>query len=124
VEARKWIKNGLVASPTPGFASPEALQNLDHSWWAVFLEAIKKGQSRAELAFRFHQTLVDMIVAQARRFEVSKIAFSGGVFQNTLLVELLQHTFLDGKTQVYFHQQLSPNDENIAFGQMIRASIH
>ena len=45
------------------------------------------------------------------------MAFSGGVFQNALLVdfiiELLQH-----KKQLFFHQQLSPNDECIGFGQL------
>jgi hydrogenase maturation protein HypF len=123
VEARKWIKMGLSASQVPGFASPEVLQKLDHSWWGTFLEAIKKGQPKAQLAFRFHQTLVNMILAQARRFEVSKIACSGGVFQNTLLVELLQYTFMNEKPQIFFHQHLSPNDENIAFGQLIYSKL-
>jgi hydrogenase maturation protein HypF len=121
VKARRYFRAGK--GTVKGFANVQALRDLDNSWWPIFLESINNGQEVELLAARFHQTLVDMMVAQATKIGVSKIACSGGVFQNALLVELLKHTYQDGKTQVYFHQQLSPNDENIAFGQLIYSML-
>jgi hypothetical protein len=56
--------------------------------------------------------------AIAHQQAVQKIAFSGGVFQNALLLDLLdQH--LGTAYQLFFHEQLSPNDENVSFGQLV-----
>lgn len=74
--------------------------------------------SKEEIALKFHLTLVDAIKTTAERYSTKKIAFSGGVFQNSLLVDLI-HRSLGGKFSLYFHQQLSPNDENISYGQLV-----
>ena len=50
-------------------------------------------------------------------FNIDQLAFSGGVFQNALLVDLLIQQ-LAAKKHLYFHQQLSSNDECIGFGQL------
>lgn len=70
------------------------------------------------IAARFHLTLVQYIGAYAKKKNISKIAFSGGVFQNGLLVDLLLHHW-SSRFELFFHQELSPNDENISFGQLI-----
>ena len=74
------------------------------------------------IAAKFHVTLVDWVGAVARVEGVSNIGFSGGVFQNTLLIDLII-TSLGGDFKLLFHKDLSPNDENISFGQIIYASI-
>lgn len=74
--------------------------------------------SISELALRFHQTLVDWVATIAQRQAYECIAFTGGVFQNSLLIDLCIHQLSDQYT-LYFHEQLSPNDENIAFGQLV-----
>lgn len=79
---------------------------------------ILKGESPALIAARFHCALVELIVMVAKRQGIKKLAFSGGVFQNGLLVDLLLH-HLQADHELYFHRQLSPNDENIAFGQLV-----
>ena len=70
------------------------------------------------IAARFHYSLVCVIDAIAKRAKVNQICFSGGVFQNMLLVDWITHALSD-KYQLHFHQNLSPNDENISFGQMV-----
>jgi len=56
-------------------------------------------------------------------FQVSKqkgvkdLAFSGGVFQNVVLINTLIN-LKPVDTRLWFHQKLSPNDENISFGQI------
>ena len=75
-----------------------------------------------EIAAKFHLTLIDWIRAVAIKENCKKIGFSGGVFQNSLLVDLLI-ICLGKQFELLFHQELSPNDENIAFGQLIYASL-
>jgi len=70
------------------------------------------------IAAKFHITLVDYIIKMAKKLNTNQIAFSGGVFQNALLVDLLIE-FLSTKNKLYFQKEFSPNDEGIAFGQLM-----
>lgn len=76
------------------------------------------GKEAGFIAVRFHLTLVTAVAQFAQKQGCSKIAFSGGVFQNALLVNLLTKQ-LNHSCQLFFHHQLSPNDENVSFGQMV-----
>jgi hydrogenase maturation protein HypF len=110
----------------PVFKIKEALVDGNISTQAILREIISDIQaekSKAFIAAKFHFILAAQIKAFARRLGIYKIAFSGGVFQNGLLVDMLRHLF---KTdyELFFHQQLSPNDENIAFGQIICYQIN
>jgi hydrogenase maturation protein HypF len=82
------------------------------------ISAMKQGAAVDQLAAEFHLFLVATIKSIAQKRGVKYIACSGGVFQNALLVDLMIH-HLGGSYTLYFHQQLSPNDENIAFGQQM-----
>ncbi|MEM6722830.1 MAG: carbamoyltransferase HypF, partial [Bacteroidota bacterium] len=82
------------------------------------LEDLATGLSIEYIAAKLHWTLVEVIRASAQKAGVQHIAFSGGVFQNGVLVDLLLH-FLSEDFQLYFHKTLSPNDENLAFGQIM-----
>lgn len=79
---------------------------------------LQAGEAKDYIAAKFHFSLVESIEAVANQFEIKRIGFSGGVFQNSLLVDLILH-HLQEKFELYFHQQLSPNDENISFGQVM-----
>jgi hydrogenase maturation protein HypF len=81
------------------------------------LEDILLGKEVTMMAAKFHLTLVRMIDNIAKNQGVKGLVFSGGVFQNGLLVDLIHH-HLSPKYNLYFHKYLSPNDENIALGQM------
>ena len=74
--------------------------------------------TKENVAYRFHLTLVECIRIVAEKQGVNDIAFSGGVFQNALLVDLLILK-LSNKFKLYFHSDLSPNDENISYGQLM-----
>jgi len=71
-----------------------------------------------EIAFKFHLSLVRLISNYAGESQVDTLAFSGGVFQNALLVDLLEDRLSDNY-HIHFHKDLSPNDECIPFGQMM-----
>lgn len=77
----------------------------------------------AEIAYWFHDFLAQWIQMQAEKNQVKKLAFSGGVFQNALLVDLITDK-LSNEYELYFHKELSPNDENIAHGQLMLELIN
>lgn len=83
---------------------------------------ILKGSAKDHIAANFHYTLVQVAGQMARLAQCQQIAFSGGVFQNGVLNDLLTH-FLGNEFKLFFHLQLSPNDENISFGQLMRRQI-
>ena len=78
---------------------------------------LKSGMDLNQIAFKFHYSLVKIVDKIARLKSIKKVTFSGGVFQNALLVDLMQ-LHLDNNFQLHFHKEVSPNDENIALGQL------
>ena len=86
------------------------------------VDAVRKGEDTDLLSVRFHQTLAEWVGHAANEHSADVIAFSGGVFQNGFLVDTLCSR-LGSTHQLLFHQELSPNDENIAFGQLVAAEM-
>ncbi|HKK87276.1 MAG TPA: carbamoyltransferase HypF [Saprospiraceae bacterium] len=78
---------------------------------------IDKGQDKGYIAAKFHNSLVQIIANVAHHTGCQKLGFSGGVFQNQLLVDMIWER-LSKKHKIYFHSKLSPNDENLALGQI------
>ena len=70
-----------------------------------------------EIAVNFHFTLIKCIDKIATSNKIHTLAFSGGVFQNALLIDMIIE-FLSHDFEVHLHENLSPNDENISFGQL------
>ena len=83
----------------------------------------RNNTSNAKIAARFHLSLVDLIRHEAETRGVKTIAFSGGVFQNSLLIDLIK-TVLQDEYKLIFHQRLSSNDENISYGQLAYYTMH
>ena len=90
------------------------------NWQQLIHELLEDWQHKEPndmIAWKFFYSLAKAIAYMSSYYDIDKLAFSGGVFQNALLVdmiiELLQH-----KRKLYFHQQVSPNDECISLGQL------
>jgi hydrogenase maturation protein HypF len=81
------------------------------------LADLQRGVAPAQIAAKVHGSLIGAVRVVAQRLGVAQIAFSGGVFQNALLVDLAHQTLAG--YELYFHEQLPPNDENISFGQLV-----
>lgn len=79
---------------------------------------IRSGKGKTEIAAQFHLSLAVIIEKVALKIGVNRIAFSGGVFQNSVLINML-HLLLAKNQELYFHSQMPPNDECIAFGQIM-----
>ena len=85
------------------------------------VEAKLQGTDSGELAYLFHQTLAEQIVAaciEARKSSGrNKTALSGGVFQNRLLLYLTEERLGQEGFEVLRHHMIPPNDGGIAIGQ-------
>lgn len=90
----------------------------------AILQDISRNKSSSFIAYKFHAYLADVVFDLAAATRLNKIAFSGGVFQNALLVDLIISRFKEHDYQLHFHQELSPNDENISFGQLTAARVN
>lgn len=95
--------------------------------WNILLDEIitdlKNNTDTAVIARKVFVSLAMLVKNVAARDGVTKIAFSGGVFQNALLVDLITE-LLQTDFELYFHRQLSPNDECIGFGQIAYAALN
>lgn len=89
-------------------------------WTPMLHELLQErnaGRPVPSIARKVFNSLARLIGQVALKAGVRKIAISGGVFQNALLVDLV-HEWLGADHELYFHRQLSPNDECIGFGQL------
>lgn len=86
------------------------------------LADLESGIEKEEIAYKFHRSLARLVGQVALFFSIKKLAFSGGVFQNSLLIDLIINE-LGSEFELYFHKQLSPNDECISFGQLAVAQF-
>jgi len=81
-------------------------------------KAKEKGISTAQIANSFIHTLAMVILKVAKQNGYETIACSGGVFQNSVLVQKLSGLSKKQGFKLKFNRILSSNDENISFGQL------
>jgi hydrogenase maturation protein HypF len=71
---------------------------------------------------KFHNTIAKIIFELSKilreKYKTKKIGFSGGVFQNRLLINLICDIFKDSDFEIYFHERVPPNDGGISLGQI------
>ena len=116
--------NWLRANSIEQTGSYEALAANDLAGFIGQIQQDKNnGVTAGKIAARFHISLVNLIAQEAEKQRVNTVAFSGGVFQNSLLIDLIT-TLLQDRFTLKFHQRLPANDENIAFGQLAWYCTH
>lgn len=85
------------------------------------VEAKLQGADSGRLAYWFHEILAEQITAvcvEARTVSGrQKVALSGGVFQNRLLLRLTEERLTEEGFEVLRHRMVPPNDGGIAVGQ-------
>ena len=95
--------------------------------WAPLIDAIsadvRNGTAVDLISARFHNALAGWIVNVARRTGVGQVALSGGVFQNSYLVERSVAELESNGFKVATHQRVPANDGGIALGQAVIAGL-
>ena len=81
------------------------------------------GDDTNRLAYEFHLSLAKMLISACERIGeisgVKTVALSGGVFQNRLLVRLVNEGLCERGFKVLLHSLVPPNDGGIALGQAV-----
>jgi hydrogenase maturation protein HypF len=94
--------------------------------WQPMVEAIlvdlRRGVDRAIVASRFHNALVDAIVAVAQMVGQPCVALTGGCFQNRMLTERAAGRLERAGFEVLLHRRVPPNDGGISLGQVAVAA--
>jgi hydrogenase maturation protein HypF len=115
-------RSGSAATESEGLAAELPLV-VD---WAPLLEGIvadlRRGVAARIIAARFHNSLVDGIMAVAKRVGHSRVALSGGCFQNRFLTEHTVGRLRFAGFEVLLHRQVPPNDGGISLGQIAVAA--
>jgi hydrogenase maturation protein HypF len=86
----------------------------------------ERGRSTPMLAAIFHESLARAIGAACLRlsdeYEVNRVALSGGVFQNALLLARVEALLEDHDLLVYANHDVPANDGGISLGQALVAA--
>ena len=94
-------------------------------WEPLLREVVRDrdaGVNIGVICARFHNTLADAIVEVAKRTGASKVALTGGVFQNRYLTERAFRRLESEGFKPFTHQRVPPNDGGIALGQVLVAA--
>jgi len=94
--------------------------------WSPMVQAIIRDVqdevARGEIAAKFHNSLVEMMLRVAHAAGEKRVALSGGCFQNRYLTERVVKRLRERGFSPYWHQRVPPNDGGIALGQVAAVS--
>ncbi len=127
----------LETLAAPAYPAPPYTLNLRHHrglWefptetaFRLIVEDLQRGTPRAEIAARFHATIIQVLVQMVQKVEqihhVRQVALSGGCFQNRLLLEGLTKALREQGFTVYTHHQVPTNDGGLSLGQAVIAAM-
>jgi hydrogenase maturation protein HypF len=82
---------------------------------------LKAQEPEEKMAYRFHITIAQMIIKMCsilrKQNRINRVALSGGVFQNKVLLKNCLDLLYREDFRVYTHQKVSCNDSGISLGQ-------
>ncbi|MFW2332017.1 MAG: carbamoyltransferase HypF [Nitrospinota bacterium] len=87
---------------------------------------ICEGLPKSEIAAKFHNSIIkgsaELVGILRDEMNINRIFLSGGLFQNSIIVDKLQKCLTDQGYKVYSNSRTPPNDGSIALGQAIIAA--
>lgn len=87
------------------------------------LRDLRTNVAREVISARFHNTLVEIVIAIAEQIGEERVVLSGGCFQNKILSERMITRLQVAGFRPYYHQRVPPNDGGLALGQVYSALI-
>jgi hydrogenase maturation protein HypF len=93
----------------------------------AIIQDVKKNVSQSKIAMKFHRTMAEMVVQMCQRLarmnSINKVALSGGVFQNRLLLRLTVAALEEAGFEVLTHSKVPTNDGGVSLGQAVVANF-
>jgi len=128
-EGQAAIELENLCEPLEMGVYPFSLQNDEITTRELFeriLSDLQAGVSKAVISARFHNGLARMCVQSCQRIKEEEglhtVALSGGVWQNTTLLNWTVKLLQDDGFNVLVHHQVPTNDGGIALGQLLVAA--
>jgi hydrogenase maturation protein HypF len=133
-DAQAAIELEMLADETESNSYPFAIQekegvhivHFDELFIAIINE-INRGVYRARIAMKFHNTMTRIVTEMCQRLSrktgIKKVALSGGVFQNRLLLKLTVSALEKAGFSVLTHSNVPTNDGGISLGQAVIANF-
>jgi hydrogenase maturation protein HypF len=122
-QAAIWVEHLARSCPTAAaYPFPLVGNRLDYRplLGAVVADRLR-GRDPGEIALGFHHALANAVVSAAAALAPKQIVASGGVFQNSLLVELLAQRLGD---RLWLNSKVPANDGGISLGQAGIAAVY
>jgi hydrogenase maturation protein HypF len=95
--------------------------------FSAIIRDVKRGATPAAISMKFHRSMAQLIAQMCRRLTVrtgiSRVALSGGVFQNRLLLRLTVAALEGAGLEVLTHRNVPTNDGGISLGQAVIANF-
>ncbi|HAX61222.1 MAG TPA: carbamoyltransferase HypF [Elusimicrobia bacterium] len=86
------------------------------------VDDLKNKKSKSEISVKFHNTLAKIILDICKKLKketkINRVALSGGVFQNSVLVEKSVKLLESAGFKVFTNNQVPSNDGGISLGQV------
>jgi hydrogenase maturation protein HypF len=129
----EFLTAGIESDMRYSFSLEEGKQesdkNIQHFFitidWSSLINEIltdvHQGLQQSMIAAKFHNTLVEIIVAVAKKTQQLRVVLSGGCFQNKYLTEHAVSRLREEGFRPYWHQRVPPNDGGISLGQVYAA---
>ncbi len=81
------------------------------------IRAMVEMEDKRVMVSMFFNTMIEMIFQIAQKYPELSLLFSGGVFQNRVLVEKISRRCKEEKRKYYFQNETAINDGGISLGQ-------
>ena len=96
--------------------------------FSAIIKDVKSGVAPAAISMKFHRSMAQLIAQMCQRLTVrtgiNRVALSGGVFQNRLLLRLAVVALEGAGLEVLTHRNVPTNDGGISLGQAVIANYY
>ncbi|MGD9118304.1 MAG: carbamoyltransferase HypF [Dehalococcoidia bacterium] len=96
--------------------------------WTALVGDVKSKVQLSEISLKFHKTVAEITAETcqliAKDSKIKRVALSGGVFQNRLLLKLTIAALQREGFEVLTHRLVPPNDGGLSLGQAVIANFY
>lgn len=121
-EGQAAMRMEALAGAEPAEAYPFGWAGDALDWAPMIAALLAEGEPAETASARFHATLVEMMVAVAKREKIPDVCLSGGCFQNRRLLAGAERRLEAEGFRVWRHREIPPNDAGICLGQLAVAA--
>jgi hydrogenase maturation protein HypF len=121
--AEGHMADGESADPVQPYRFAPAGEEIDAApVLRAMIDDMRRGCAPGSIAAGFHVAVAELIADVADRLReatgIERVALSGGVFQNVLLLRLARAALAERGLRVLTHHLIPPNDGGLALGQV------